>query len=133
LYLSQHFKITSMIDVSDGLVQDLTHLAAASGVSCCLDLDKVPVSKAALKLSRANRSKALKRACCDGEDFELLFTVSAAQKEELCKKWKRRFPDVPLHFIGKAVVRGKKRIRYYLNGKETAVFSAASGYRHFTS
>ena len=31
---------TSMIDVSDGLVQDATHLAVNSGLCVYLDLDK---------------------------------------------------------------------------------------------
>ena len=36
----------AMIDVSDGLAQDLGHVCIESGVSAVLDFDRVPVSKA---------------------------------------------------------------------------------------
>ena len=49
------------IDISDGLVADLRHLAAASGVTIELDLDTVPV------LSGAHLDDAL----AGGEEYEL--------------------------------------------------------------
>ena len=35
---------SSAIDISDGIVQDLSHLISCSGVGCNLDLDQVPVA-----------------------------------------------------------------------------------------
>ncbi len=42
--------------------------------------DRIPVSAAARELSEGSAAKALERALSDGEDYELLFTVPAAQE-----------------------------------------------------
>ena len=55
---------TAMVDVSDGLVADLRHLADASGVG--LSLDYVPVAEGA----------SLLQALGGGEDYELAFTAT---------------------------------------------------------
>jgi thiamine-monophosphate kinase len=54
-----------MIDVSDGLVADLGHIAAASGVA--MRLDHVPVAPGA----------STDEALCGGEDFALAFCLPA--------------------------------------------------------
>ena len=57
---------TAMIDVSDGLAADLTHLADASGVGFALD--EVPVAPGA----------TVDQALGGGEDYELVFTTPVA-------------------------------------------------------
>ena len=101
LFLVKHITPTAMIDISDGLVQDLSHILKASRVGAVLDLDRIPVSREARKISRGNEKKALSKALTDGEDFELLLTVSPRQKLILEKGWKNQFPKVPLTWIGK--------------------------------
>ena len=61
------FGATAMIDVSDGLVADLGHIADESGVGFALD--EVPVAPGA----------TLDQALTGGEDYELLFTAPARQ------------------------------------------------------
>ena len=61
---------TAMIDVSDGLVQDLGHLCAASRVGARIALERVPCSA---RVRRAGWSLAL----AGGEDYELLCAVPA--------------------------------------------------------
>jgi len=58
---------TAMIDVSDGLLADLGHIADESGVGFALD--EVPVAPGA----------TLDQALTGGEDYELLFTAPAAR------------------------------------------------------
>ena len=36
---------SSAIDISDGILQDLSHLISKSGVGCNLDLDKIPLAE----------------------------------------------------------------------------------------
>ena len=73
---------TAMCDISDGLSTDLHHLAAASGVGAAIRLATVPCSPAA-----RSTQDPLTHALCDGEDFELLFSVSAARLAEFEVAW----------------------------------------------
>jgi thiamine-monophosphate kinase len=57
------------IDVSDGLVQDLSHVARASGAGIHIDFGRVPVSEA-LRSCFASDAAAL--ALSGGEDYELV-------------------------------------------------------------
>ncbi len=72
--LVKNFGITSMIDISDGLLQDLGHITHASNVGATLLAEAIPLSKHARDLADALYS---------GEDFELLFTLPAAQAHRL--------------------------------------------------
>lgn len=65
---------TSMIDVSDGLAQDLGHICEASGVGAVLDFNAVPVATE-VELVAANADDAFELSVNGGEDFELLFTA----------------------------------------------------------
>jgi len=56
---------SSAIDISDGLIQDLSHLISRSGVGCNLDLAKVPVA-----------DKKYTKQCLEfGDDYQILYTV----------------------------------------------------------
>lgn len=80
--IKQIFKPTSMIDVSDGLVNDLFQLVKASGKGVEIYLDKLPISKevklAAKKLNISHSELAL----YGGEDYELLFTAKNKTTQE---------------------------------------------------
>lgn len=141
LFLAGHFTPTAMIDISDGLCQDLGHVLKASRVGAVLELDKIPISRDAKTLAfrdRPGKTKwtgpfhsAVKRALSDGEDFELLFTVPPWQKIMLDRKWKKHFPKVPLTWIGK--IEGKlPKIRWTMKGKVVSVSkSFTKGFSHF--
>ena len=120
-----------MIDISDGLVQDLSHILKASKVGAVLDLDKIPVSRDARKISRGNEEKALVSALSGGEDFELLFTVSSRRKKRLGKIWRKRFPKVSLKWIGK-IERKASQISWCRDGKKvTLPRLTRKGFSHF--
>lgn len=61
--------VTSMIDVSDGLVQDLGHVARASGVGIVLNAGSIP------RWAGDGGEADLQTACASGEEYELAFTV----------------------------------------------------------
>ena len=130
-YLTKNFFLTSMIDISDGLVQDLQHILKASNVAAKIELDQVHLSRAAMKISKGNRGQALKRALSDGEDFELLFTVPFRQKSLLENRWKQKYPKIPLSWIGK-IEKGKPVIHWFLKKKKVSIPKLLQkGYSHF--
>jgi len=65
---------TAAIDISDGLLADLDHLAAASGVRIVLDPAALPVSTA---LAEAPEEQRTDWALRGGDDYELAFTLPA--------------------------------------------------------
>lgn len=72
----------ALIDVSDGLAQDLAHICAESGVGAVIDFDAVPLAEAA-RLVAANIDDAFALAVSGGEDFELLFTAAPTNEAAL--------------------------------------------------
>lgn len=74
---------TSMIDVSDGFTADLYHILEESRVGAIVHEEAIPVAPAAHE-SRDSKTP-LEHALGDGEDFELLFTVSPADGERLLR------------------------------------------------
>jgi thiamine-monophosphate kinase len=87
------------IDVSDGLMQDLGHILERSGVGAEIDASRIPVSPAYSALMGDN----LLHALTGGEDYELIFCVTAGHSES---ELSRRL-SVRVHRIGK-IVRGKR-------------------------
>ncbi len=67
---------SAMIDISDGLACDLDHILKESDVGAVILEDRIPVSDDALSLSKDDGKSPLYHALHDGEDFELLMTVS---------------------------------------------------------
>ena len=61
------------IDVSDGLVADLSKILEASGVGAELDVRQIPLSPELL--DAVGRERALHHAMSGGDDYELCFTV----------------------------------------------------------
>jgi len=74
-YLVEKYKPSSMIDISDGLAADLGHIVKQSSVGAFLYRDQIPV------VSKAS----LRNALYDGEDFELLFTLSPLKAGKVMK------------------------------------------------
>lgn len=66
---------TSMIDISDGLSSDLSHLCHESGVGACIDAKRIPFDPSLISLGDRLGLDPLELALDGGEDFELLFTV----------------------------------------------------------
>ena len=86
---------------------------------------------AAIPLSRAARKtkQPLHHALCDGEDFELLFTVSPKNRARFAAAWQRAFPKLSAVCIGEILADPKRRCLHFPGGP--AVPLQAGGYQHF--
>ena len=102
-YLVSRYRVHAMIDVSDGLSKDLGHLAEESGVG-------LRVFDAAVPLSRATAS--VEAAFTDGEDFELVFTVSGGDARRLAADRLARKKGFAFYPIGRVVPKrlGRRRV-----------------------
>jgi thiamine-monophosphate kinase len=102
-WLTKHFSVHAMIDVSDGLAGDLRHILKSSRTGAELLSSAIPISRAAKHAAkgRASAKPPLLAALTDGEDFELLFTIGSRDAVPLLDAWKKEFPKVQLSCIGK--------------------------------
>jgi len=109
-----------MIDVSDGLVQDLGHLCRASRVGARVALDRVPAPP------RVRRVDPL-LALTGGEDYELLCAVPARHRRRV-ERLAARF-GCPFTCIGECVpARAGVRV---VDAKGRDVALSAGGHDHF--
>ena len=112
-WLADHFAIHAMIDLSDGLAGDLRHVLDAAKAGGELLKTAIPVSRAAKLQARAESSAKppLLAALTDGEDFELLFTVAAADAVRLADGWRAQFPGVKISCVGRVSAEAGLRLR----------------------
>lgn len=71
---------TAMIDISDGLLIDLTRLCNESGTGARVYEEKIPLSAGVRKTASFFGMDPLKAAMTGGEDYELLFTAPKGTK-----------------------------------------------------
>jgi thiamine-monophosphate kinase len=85
----------AMMDLSDGLAQDLPRLAAASRVGAQVHTKSLPIHPDAWLLSEKDHLPAGLHALADGEDYELLFAVDPEKVPDIIG-----LSEVPLTAIG---------------------------------
>lgn len=84
------------LDLSDGLLGDLSHILDASHVGASLNIDSLPISNI---LRQQNVSWQLQCALGGGDDYELCFTASPKSREQVIKT--ARQIGVPVTLIGR--------------------------------
>ena len=80
--------LTAMIDISDGLGIDAARLATASGIRIDIDASALPLNPDCTDW---------RNALSDGEDYELLFTITPDHAHKLSADT----PDTPITIIGR--------------------------------
>ncbi len=121
-WLAEHRFARAMIDVSDGLLQDLRRLCLASRLDAIIDETQIPrtIYEAGMV--------TLNEALLDGEDYELIFAVSPQHKEQLLAQWPFALSLTDIgHF---ADVKTRPSV-YNLDGLDLATVFGP-GYAHFS-
>lgn len=117
---------SAMIDVSDGLAADLGHILDLSGVGARLTLDRLPLSPSFRELAPQMTPNPSLLALTGGEDYELLFTVSADRSEEVASLLAET--GCPATLIGE-ITDGRGLAVVGPDGREIPV--TCGGYNHF--
>jgi thiamine-monophosphate kinase len=95
-WLARRREVRSMMDLSDGLAKDVAALTPRGAA---------PALFAAMLPRR--RGASVRNALCDGEDYELVFSVaSGSRRASLENSWRRAFPRTRLTCIGRFVRAG---------------------------
>lgn len=115
---------SAAIDISDGLLADLGHIAQASGVGAELSLEALPLDSAAV--ARFGVAQVRQWALAAGDDYELCFTVSPERGGRLDAL--RGADRSGVTRIGQLVAGSGVRVRD-ATGREVPV--AQTGFRHF--
>ncbi|MGK0499069.1 MAG: thiamine-monophosphate kinase [Oceanicoccus sp.] len=117
---------TAAIDISDGLLADLGHIATASDLSALINSAALPLSPTLQEL--VTLDQAVEYAACGGDDYELCFTAPAKCRQQIlaCAE---RF-SVPVTELGQMVVAGNEAVFCLDSLGESLVFNQ-QGYQHF--
>ncbi|MBK1668649.1 thiamine-phosphate kinase [Rhodovibrio sodomensis] len=116
---------TAALDISDGLVADLAHLCAASGVAAEVTAAAVPLSTPVQRLVEGD-SRALSTALTAGDDYELVFAVPPGRQDAVLAL--ARELDLPLTRIGQLRAGSGVAVR----GPDGELLeTGAAGWQHF--
>jgi len=114
----------AMIDISDGLLADLGHIAEASSVSIHIEQDRVPVSENLLQCVGSDQARQY--ALSAGDDYELCFTMPAEKAERLMQC----LPTGSPAYTRIGTVKEGSGVQI-LDHNGSLVANPASGYDHF--
>lgn len=118
---------TAMIDVSDGLLMDTSHLLEESKVGARIWEDRIPLSRLYKKWIHSYSKDPYQIALCGGEDYELLFTAPLEMKERISSL--ARSLKVPVNCIGEIL---PQKEGFHIIGKDGKEYSPPHlGFEHF--
>ena len=113
------------IDISDGLLADLGHVCAASGVGAELEVEALPVSSALNAAFDAATCREL--ALAGGDDYELCFTVPAGRASDVAAALAQTGCGATR--IGRIVAGSGVRV---LDAHGSEVVTPRAGWEHFS-
>ena len=113
---------SSAIDISDGLLADLGHILEKSDVGARLDLTKLPLSSALLKV---DPKSAEQFALYAGDDYELCVTIPPQHFAEIEQKFQGQCTCIGMITDDKGI--------YFIDGNDSLIALTGKGYDHFSS
>lgn len=114
------------LDISDGLLGDLAHIAKASQVSFEVDSESVPVSE--VYQDYLDSGGDLSFALAGGDDYQLAFTASSQYRAEIESRAAEL--GVAITRIGRVVSPGATPVTVLRSGKPVPKLNRSS-YQHF--
>ena len=118
-FLSKRYRINSMIDISDGLAQDLGHILEQSNKGAVI------YEKAILK----KKGTSLKDVLYGGENFELIFSLSQKEARRLLRDKSQGKVKFTVSEIG-SITKTKNKL-IFIDAKSKRRSLKLKGFRHF--
>jgi thiamine-monophosphate kinase len=115
---------TAAIDVSDGLLGDLGHILKQSGLGACIDTSQAQALMAAG--DALDEQQRVEFVLAGGDDYELLFTAPAAQREAVLAA--ARASAVSVTRIGRIEPEAGLRL---VDGEGHAIANRFASFDHF--
>jgi len=115
---------SACIDVSDGLLADLGHVAQQSGVGMRLEAARLPLSPALRACF--DEAESLRLAATGGDDYELAFTLPASRAEEMAQR--AAALDCALCCVGEVTLETGVRL---VDAEGREIRFGRTGYVHF--
>lgn len=115
---------TACIDISDGLVADLSHICNASDLGAAVKSDLLPIHS---ELKENHSNQILQWALTGGDDYQLCFTIPEAKKINF-ESWAQQ-KNIPVTKIGNMTQLQHNQAAVLLD--DQALSADLGGYRHF--
>ncbi|MFQ5449601.1 MAG: thiamine-phosphate kinase [Nitrospinaceae bacterium] len=126
--MQSRVRVTSMIDTSDGLIQDLYQICQAGKVGAVLWEKQIPKSPRLTRFCSDNRLISLDFMLSGGEDYELLFTLKSEDVRKLIKQF--QYAKTPVTQIGEVSSKSGK-IELVRNNDRRETLQKSMGFDHF--
>ncbi|MCL4168062.1 UNVERIFIED_CONTAM: hypothetical protein GTU68_003357 [Idotea baltica] len=117
---------SACLDISDGLIADLGHIARQSQVSFEIDIGLIPLSPQYQDYIREGGTVDL--ALSGGDDYQLAFTASQRHADAIQEL--SQVLNIAITKIGKVVETNNSAVSLFSDGKPT-VLNKQFGYEHF--
>jgi thiamine-monophosphate kinase len=117
---------TAALDISDGLLADLGHLARRSGLAARLERESLPVLSGAVA---GDAEAALTAFLSGGDDYELCFSAPAERRAEVTRIAARL--DLPLWRIGQMQAGDAGSVMVMTQEGQPLPLPTQAGYDHF--
>ncbi len=118
--------VSSCMDISDGIISDISRICEESRAGAEINAGLLPVSPSLKTAARMRKKQAADYALYGGEDYELLFTVP----ENKLKKFAGFMSDYGLTFFETGRITAKKGVRV-IRGGRTVKESFSKAWKHF--
>jgi thiamine-monophosphate kinase len=116
---------SAALDISDGLLQDVGHIAHRSHLGVIIERDKLPLSTALLEL--VGGGQAYEWGLGAGDDYELCFTAAAHNEPRLNDLFAQL--DLPLTCVGRMTAEHAGVV--CIDGEGNVIQQKETGYAHF--
>ncbi len=114
-FLAEIGYVHSMIDLSDGIQSDATHIAEQSRVTLSIDTGCLNLSEPFTEVCKRYSWLQEEVALTAGEDYALLFTFDSNKEDDLQRQLYESFPETAFSVIGD-VEEGDAEVLFIKNG-----------------